>query len=64
MKNCKERYTCGRFWSGDTKPPNQDVRHRYMCFYWNGEYCTDNIAGVKEGDACNLEKVRRIKKNA
>ncbi len=59
MKNCQE--TCP-YYSNGSKRRGHHIRITEPCKYWNGEYCTHKIVGVKPGDACNIEKVKRIKK--
>lgn len=61
MKGCKEQETCQRFFNG-TKRKGHHIRISDKCKYWNGSYCTDEVAGVQEGDACNIEKIRKIKR--
>ncbi|MDD5512039.1 MAG: hypothetical protein PHI12_14720 [Dehalococcoidales bacterium] len=54
MKLCPDQETCTLYERRDNLPKNHDVRTKYKCMYWQGE-CT------KQGDACNLDKIKRIK---
>ena len=60
--DCPRQEDCYSFRPCDNKPPNHHIRVTEPCKYWNGEYCTHKIVGVKPGDACNIEKVKRIKR--
>ena len=60
MKLCPSQELCQSYSNG-SKWKVHRIRITDVCRYWNGEYCTHKIAGVKSGDACNLEKIRKIK---
>ena len=53
--NKTKRLRCEDYSSGTRMPPNHHVRSNYNCIY--------EIDGVckKEGDACELAKIRRIR---
>ena len=59
-KHCHLQETCQHYSDGSKRRVHH-IRIKNICRYWNGEYCTHKIAGVKEGDKCDLKKIRRIK---
>ena len=60
MMLCDRQELCQSFSAGHKRKVH-NIRISECCIFWNGEYCTHEIAGVKEGDACSLEKIRKIK---
>ena len=60
IKMCILWEDCQSFSNG-TKRRGHHIRKTEPCVYWNGEYCTDEIVGAKPGDACSLDKRRKIK---
>lgn len=56
MKNniCPEQETCEPYSNG-TKRKVHHIRITDVCIYWKHNKC------IKSGDACELQKIRRIK---
>lgn len=65
MKLCPIQEVCRKFKTGDNKPPNNDVRDKYPCKSFLDMSCDMGLRLQEWIDgpvACNLEKIRRIKK--
>ena len=57
---CDAQETCQRYTNGSKRRVHH-IRLTVPCKQWNGEWCGDKIAGCQVGDACNLEKIQRLK---
>lgn len=62
-RKCDEQLTCVSYISGDSKPPNHDVRDKYTCKHWlllDLKKCQKVRARYGE-IACDIKKTKRIK---
>ena len=64
MKTCPIQELCLYYDSGDNKPKNNDVRHKYPCKKFIDMTCEESIRiqlFLGEEIACDIEKIKRIK---
>ena len=69
LPKCPMQEICQHYTTGDNKPKNNDVRHKISCYKWITMECEKIgiLAELQEyatGEvmACNLEKIRKIKR--
>jgi len=70
IKNlCHLQEICQHFITSDNKPKNHDVRSKFPCQHWLAMDCEKmmllielNTFATGEIVSCNIEKIRRIKK--
>ena len=60
---CPIQHQCTQYDSGDNKPNNHDVRVHFLCAkYEDCEAYLWNMNWLREKPACNLKKVREMKR--
>lgn len=59
-KTCPIQEDCKWFTTGDNKPPNHDVRDKYLCILFKRGKCAEQH-DIQEGPACNIKKMNRLR---
>ena len=64
MKNCPIAEVCLHYSSGDNKPRNNDVRHKYPCVKFLDYSCEESVRiqlFLGETLACKVEKRKKAR---